>query len=382
MAPVIKALQKRSHLFDVVTVVTGQHREMLRQVLGLFDIVPDDDLDIMRETQSLTDITTRCLVGLESVFFGYQPDLVFVHGDTTTTLAAALAAYYQQIPVGHVEAGLRTYDRYQPFPEEMNRVLTDHLSELHFAPTWSNQQQLEKEGAKRDTIFVTGNTAIDALLAITSPDHPFTHDSLRARPWKDRALILCDVHRRENFGRPLSQIARGLRRLVAAHPDSYLVLSVHPNPAVREVMESVFSSQERVLKIAPLDYADWANLMNQARFIVTDSGGLQEEAPALGVPVLLARKKTERPEAVAAGTVKLVGTDEQAVFDMGARLLTEDSLHKAMASRRNPYGDGRAADRIVQAVAWYWGKGERPLPPFSDSPGSPSEDLDSSGALP
>ena len=360
MAPVVRELRDRDHL-DTTIVVTGQHREMLGQVMDLFNLTPEVDLAIMTHAQSLTDITTRCLWGLESVFADLEPDMVLVHGDTTTTLAASLAAFYQKIPVGHVEAGLRTFDPLQPFPEEMNRVLTDRISSIHFAPTDSNRGHLEREGLSGDTIFVTGNTAIDALLEMTEPNYRFRFEELNEAPWGDRPLILCDVHRREGFGPRIRSIARALARL--SEEDVHLVVSVHPNPEVRGPLEEILGGSPRVSLIQPLDYGDWANLMARAHFIVTDSGGLQEEAPALGVPVLLTRDKTERPEAVEAGTVLGVGGDGAGLVAAGRRLLEDSAEHARMAKAPNPYGDGRAAARIADYLEWYWGlRRERPEP--------------------
>ncbi len=355
MAPVVRELQRRDDHFDVVAAVTGQHRELLDQVLSLFDIHPHFDLNVMTPRQSLTDVMVRVLRGMEEVLTEVQPDMILVHGDTATTLAAALAAYYQRIPVGHVEAGLRTFDRYQPFPEEMNRVLADQLAVLHFAPTSLNRDNLLREGIPSEAVFVTGNTAIDALLLITARSLPFADHVLSGEPWAGRKLVLVEVHRRENFGPPVRCVFRALSHLAAEREDIFVVFSVHPNPEVREPAEALLSGQDRIAMIQPVSYPDWANLMARAHFIVTDSGGLQEEAPALGVPVLLTRDKTERQEAVTAGTVKQVGTAEGDVLSACRQLLDDESLHRRMAEARNPFGDGEASLRIADAIEYYWG---------------------------
>ncbi|MFO7942051.1 MAG: UDP-N-acetylglucosamine 2-epimerase (non-hydrolyzing) [Bacillota bacterium] len=361
MAPVVKQLQGRNH-WEVSTVVTGQHREMLKQVMDLFGLRASVDLDIMSHAQSLTDITTRCLGGLEPVFSRMKPDLVLVHGDTTTTLAAALSAFYGRVPVGHVEAGLRTFDPLEPFPEEMNRVLTDRISSLHFAPTDLNRRHLERESVSGDTIFVTGNTAIDALLEVTDSGYIFGNEELRCTPWGDSPLVVCDVHRRESFGEPIRSVARALARLVTDE-DLHLVVSVHPNPEVKEPLLQILEGCPNISLVEPLHYGDWANLMARSHFVITDSGGLQEEAPALGVPVLLTRDKTERPEAVEAGTVLQVGGDGSRLFDAARRLLRDPGEHARMSGAPNPYGDGKAARRIADYLEWYWDfVEERPVP--------------------
>jgi len=365
MAPVVDELHRRDDRIETVTVVTGQHRELLDQVLKVFDITVDFDLQVMTPRQTLTEVTVRCLRRLEELLPDIQPDLVLVHGDTATTLATALAAFYQQIPVGHVEAGLRTFDRYQPFPEEMNRVLTDHICTLHFAPTALNLQHLKREGVRRDRVFVTGNSAIDALLTVTDDDYQFSTPQLSGQPWGDRRLVLCDLHRRENFGEPLREVLTGLARLIGGQSDVYLVVSVHPNPEVAEPVGEILAGRDRIQLIDPLDYREWANLMASCHMLITDSGGLQEEAPALGVPVLLARDKTERPEAVQAGTVRKVGTDADALVEAGGRLLNDAEYYRSMAQAPNPYGDGRASERIADALLWHWGQLADPPEEFS-----------------
>lgn len=360
MAPVIQELGRRPGV-RVQVAVTAQHRELLDQVLDLFGIRPDFDLDIMRPQQTLTDITTRALRGLEAVLAQGRPDLVLVHGDTTTTLAGALAAFYRQVPIGHVEAGLRTYDKYQPFPEEINRRLTDALCDLHFAPTPTARANLLREGIDPAGIFVTGNTAIDALLAVVQRDYRFRRDELARFPSPGRRLVLCEAHRRENWGAPLEEVARALRRLVERNPDVELVYSVHPNPVVADTIRRHLEGVERVALLDPPEYADWANLMARATLLLTDSGGLQEEAPALGLPVLLLRDKTERPEAIAAGTVLQVGPHEEPILREAERLLRDPEAYRRVARARNPFGDGRAARRTADAIEYAFGL--RPTPP-------------------
>lgn len=355
MAPLIKELQRYPELIETVVVVTGQHREMLDQVLRLFDIEPDYDLNIMQSRQTLSGILIRALQGLEEVLKTERPDLVLVHGDTATTFAGSLAAFYQQISVGHVEAGLRTNNKYFPYPEEINRKLTGVLADLHFAPTDAARQNLLKEGVKSESIFVTGNTVIDALQYTIESDFVFRTPELATQPWRDHRMILVEVHRRENLGEPIREICLALRQIVNTYSDTYLVFPVHRNPAVREVVYDVLKDTNRVLLTEPLDTDEFHNLMAQAHFIISDSGGLQEEAPALGVPVLVARDVTERPEAVAAGTVKVVGTQRTGVFDAACELLTNDRSYRRMSQAINPYGDGRASARIVAAILYWFG---------------------------
>lgn len=353
MAPLVLELQ-RSAAFKTSVCVTAQHREMLDQVLDLFSIKPDFDLNIMQSGQTLSEITTRALTGLEHVFREAKPDLVFVHGDTTTTFAGALAAFYSQIPVGHVEAGLRTGQKYAPFPEELNRKLTGAITELHFAPTASARENLLRENVSAEDIFVTGNTVIDALKVTVNPNHIFAREELNSLP-QHRRLLLVEVHRRENLGEPMEAICRGLRRIVTDHADIEMVFPVHKNPAVREPVYRHLSGLERVHLIEPLDVADFHNLMQKCTLLLTDSGGVQEEAPALGRPVLVLREVTERPEAVAAGTVALVGVKEQQIVDSASRLLNDQAAYLKMATAVNPYGDGNASARIAAAVCWRYG---------------------------
>lgn len=351
MAPVVQALRQDSAIHCQVT-VTAQHREMLDQVLTLFRIIPDFDLNLMKQGQTLTDITVRALMGLSEVLQQEQPDLVLVHGDTTTTFVAALAAFYARIPVGHVEAGLRTGNKYSPYPEEMNRKLTGALTDLHFAPTETAKNNLLGEGVSPQKILVTGNTVIDALLATVRPDykHPSGEIANILKLEEGRRMILVTTHRRENLGEPMRQIYQALQTALEEFPDTYVLFSVHKNPEVRKVVEEVLAQNPRVHLIEPLDYEPFANLMAKAYLLLTDSGGIQEEAPSLGKPVLVVRDTTERPEAVAAGTVLLTGTTYMGVLKDLRRLLAEEDVYNKMAQAINPYGDGHASKRIVEYI--------------------------------
>jgi UDP-N-acetylglucosamine 2-epimerase (non-hydrolysing) len=364
MAPVVKALERERERFLCRVAVTAQHREMLDQVLELFDIKPAYDLDIMRAGQTLFDITERALSGLRRILEAEAPDLVLVHGDTTTTFAAALAAFYLQIPVGHVEAGLRTRNKYAPFPEEMNRHLTAVLADLHFAPTPRARTNLLTEGVPAERIFVTGNTVIDALQATVRPDFAFTDPVLRAVDFASQRVLLVTTHRRENWGAPLREVYRALREVVLAYPDVVVVFPVHRNPVVRDVVLAELGGLPRVHLIEPLDYLPFANLMARCHLVLTDSGGLQEEAPALGKPVLVLRETTERPEALEAGTVELVGTARERVLAATRRLLDDPAAYRRMAEAVNPYGDGRAAARVVAALAYRFGLAAEPPEEF------------------
>jgi len=358
MAPVVLELCKYREIKSIVA-VTAQHREMLDQVLSLFAIRPDFDLNIMSEGQTLFDITSRALTGLDKVLSAAEPDVVLVHGDTTTTFAGALAAYYHQIEVGHVEAGLRTQNKFSPYPEEMNRRLTGVLTDLHFAPTSTAKANLLREGVDADKIFVTGNTVIDALLQTVRADFKF--DDELSRVDFGKRIILVTTHRRENLGEPLRHVYKALKSLVEEFADVEIIFPVHKNPKVREVVKEELGGLERVCLTDPLDYEPFANLMNRATLILTDSGGVQEEAPALGKPVLVLRDTTERPEAVDAGTVKLIGTNQAAVYGAAKELLTDAAAYRRMAEARSPYGDGHAAERIVKALLWRHGfLNERP----------------------
>ena len=350
MAPLVKELESREEIKSICC-ITAQHREMLDDVLRLFDITPDYDLNIMEARQSLYTITSKCLLGLEEVFAQERPDLVLVHGDTSTTFSGALAAFYQKISVGHVEAGLRTWDKYSPFPEEMNRTLVGDLAELHFCPTHANRRNLAGEGIENG-VFVTGNTVIDALKTTVRPDYTFRTELLNTLDYAGKKVILVTCHRRENYGQPMTNIMRALRRLAEDFPQVELVYPVHLSPVVREAAQTYLGGHERIHLIEPLTPDEMHNLMARSAFVMTDSGGLQEEAPALGRPVLVLRRETERPEAVAAGTVLLAGTEEEAVYDHGVRLLTDPEAYEAMARAVNPYGDGQACRRIVDAILW------------------------------
>jgi UDP-N-acetylglucosamine 2-epimerase (non-hydrolysing) len=350
MAPLVKELEKNEQIQSIVT-VTAQHREMLDQVLHIFEVVPDYDLNIMKDRQSLIDVTTRCLEGLNKVFQEVKPDIVLVHGDTSTTFVASLAAFYNQIPIGHVEAGLRTRNKYSPYPEEMNRQLTGVLADLHFAPTELSKGNLLTENKIEETIFVTGNTAIDALK--TTVKNQYSHPVLDQLG--DDRLILMTAHRRENTGAPMENMFRAISRLVEKHQDVQVVYPVHMNPVVREIANKILGENDRIHLIEPLDVIDFHNFASKAYLILTDSGGVQEEAPSLGVPVLVLRDTTERPEGVAAGTLKLAGTDEEVIFNLADELLTDKAAHDEMAKASNPYGDGKASARIVDAILYYFG---------------------------
>ncbi len=360
MAPVVLELAKYPALITPVVAVTAQHREMLDQVLQLFRIVPDHDLDIMSQGQTLFDITCRSLQGLNNVLAKERPDIVLVHGDTTTTFAGSLAAFYHQIAVGHVEAGLRTRNKFSPFPEEMNRKLTGSLTDLHFAPTATARDNLLAEAVEPAAVFVTGNTVIDALLATVDDGYRFTEPLLAGIDYRARRVILVTTHRRENLGEPLRQVYQALRDIVGEFADVEVVFPVHKNPRVREVVQAELGGLDRVHLIDPLDYQPFANLIARSYLVLTDSGGIQEEAPSLGKPVLVLRDTTERPEAIGAGTVKLVGTDRAAVYAETRRLLVDRDEYRRMASACNPYGDGQAARRIVSFILWKHGLAERP----------------------
>ncbi len=357
MAPLAKAFQQDSEHFETRVCVTAQHRQMLDQVLEVFHITPDYDLDIMAPGQDLYDITAKVLLGLRDVLRDFAPDAVLVHGDTTTSMAAALAAFYQQIPVGHVEAGLRTYDLSSPWPEEMNRQVTDRMCSYYFAPTTESRDNLLREGVKPDNIFVTGNTVIDALLLAVQmiANDPTTqrevHQTIQSKGYNigTRRYILVTGHRRENFGEGFLQICKAIKALALQHPDVDIVYPVHLNPNVQKPVYELLSDVSNVYLIAPLDYLPFVYAMQHSHLILTDSGGVQEEAPSLGKPVLVMRDTTERPEAVAAGTVKLVGTDAQAIVEQVNALLSNEELYSEMSETHNPYGDGKACMRIIDA---------------------------------
>lgn len=351
MAPLVLEMKKHPECIEPIVAVTAQHREMLDQVLHLFSIEPDYDLNIMKERQTLADITTKALQGLDDVLKKANPDIVLVHGDTTTTFVASLAAFYNEIVVGHVEAGLRTWNKFSPYPEEMNRQLTGVLANLHFAPTERSAKNLLKENKHEDSIFVTGNTAIDALKTTVKED--YQHEVLE-RLGRDR-LILLTAHRRENLGKPMRNMFRAIKRLVEEHDDVQVVYPVHLNPLVREAADEVLGNDPRIHLIEPLDVFDFHNFASMAYMILTDSGGIQEEAPSLGKPVLVLRDTTERPEGIEAGTLKLAGTDEGNIYTLAEELLTNPAVYKQMAQASNPYGDGRASKRIVRAILYHFG---------------------------
>lgn len=357
MAPVVRELLKHPEI-ETKVCLTAQHREMLDQVVDLFQLPVDYDLDIMKQGQSLYDITDRVLLGLKEVLEKEKPDLVLVHGDTTTTFSATLAAFYQQIDVGHVEAGLRTGNMYSPFPEEANRRLTSVLTALHFAPTETARQNLLKENQKDDHIFTVGNSVIDALLATVKKDYVFEDKELQEIE-EHKRIILVTTHRRENLGEPMRNVYRALRRLVQTVPDTEVVFPVHRNPLVRQAVKEVLDGVPGIHLVDPMEYEPFTNLMARSAIILTDSGGIQEEAPSFGKPVLVLRDTTERPEAVASGTVKLVGTDEDKVYNTAYKLLTDEEAYREMAESINPYGDGHTSERIVQAILYFYGISEK-----------------------
>ena len=352
MAPLVLELQKQSETIETITVVTAQHRQMLDQVLETFRIQPDYDLDIMGKNQSLLDITAKILEKFDPVVKEVHPDMILVHGDTTTTFAASLVAFYNQVRIGHVEAGLRTFDKYSPFPEEMNRQMTDNLADLYFAPTSESKDNLLMEHHPESTIFITGNTAIDALRLTVQEDY---HHQVLDQLDPEKKLVLVTMHRRENQGQPMRAVFGALREMVDAHPELEVVYPVHLSPAVQEAAKDILGDHDRIHLIAPLDVFDFHNLASRSYFIMSDSGGVQEEAPSLGKPVLVLRDTTERPEGVKAGTLKLVGTNPERVKEEMTALLTDPDLYQKMALARNPYGDGKASERIVQAIQHYYG---------------------------
>lgn len=354
MAPLIKAMDKCDEIEQIVC-VTAQHRQMLDQVLEIFDLKPDYDLDIMTQRQTLTSITTKALTGLEEVMSEAKPDLVLVHGDTTTTFAGALAAFYNGIKLGHVEAGLRTYDKTQPFPEEMNRVLTGHMADLHFAPTPLAKEHLLKENISEEGIFITGNTAVDCLKHTIRENFKFELDELNNIDYKNKRVITMTAHRRENLGEPLENICRAVLRLVNDYDDIEVVYAVHFNPAVREVAERILGGNDRIHLVDPLDIVNMHNLMNLSYLVMTDSGGLQEEVPSMGKPVLVLRNVTERPEGVEAGTLKLAGVHEDEIYAEAKELLDNKESYDKMVAAKNPFGDGYAAERIVEAIRYHFG---------------------------
>lgn len=361
MAPLVRTLSDDKDFRSLVC-VTAQHREMLDQVMDAFSIHADFDLNIMKKAQSLMDITTSALLGIDKVLKECRPDIVLVHGDTSTTFAASLAAFYNKISVGHVEAGLRTYDKYSPFPEEMNRVLTDAISDLYFAPTLQNKKNLLKENIK-DGIFVTGNTVIDAIHTTARENYTFSCKELNHIDYSKK-VILVTAHRRENWGEPMEQIMLALRSIALSNPRIKIVYPVHLNPVVRDVAKRILSGIPNVILTEPLDVLDMHNIMRRCTFVMTDSGGLQEEAPALGKPVLVLRRETERPEAIEAGTVKLIGCDTDTIIAKAHTLLLGGEEYLRMAHAVNPYGDGKASNRIASAIKYKFGLSKRPPKPF------------------
>ena len=354
MAPLVKMLKSMDE-FQAKVCVTAQHREMLDQVLDIFKISPDFDLNIMKDKQTLTGITSRVLEGLEYIFSKEKPDIVLVHGDTTTTFAASLAAFYQKISVGHVEAGLRTYDKYFPFPEEMNRKLTGAIADLHFAPTKKSKNNLLKEGIDEKNIFITGNTAIDAMKHTVEDSYKFSNEVLNDLDYKNKKIIMITAHRRENWGAGIENICESLKRIVKENKDVEIVYLVHLNPVVRDVVYKHLDKTERVHLLSPLDTKETHNLMNKCFMVMTDSGGIQEEAPHLGKPVLVLRDVTERPEAVEAGKVKLVGTDVEKIVEEANKIIRVKEEYEKMSKAINPYGDGNASKRIAEAILYHFG---------------------------
>ena len=364
MAPLVKELEKREGIESKIC-VTAQHREMLDQVLELFDIKPDFDLNIMKTKQSLTGITNRILEGLETIFKEEKPDMILVHGDTTTTFSSALAAYYQQIKVGHVEAGLRTFNKYFPFPEEMNRKLTGAISDLHFSPTKGAKNNLLREGIDEKSIYITGNTVIDAMLHTVEDNYVFENEELNKIDFKNKKVIMITAHRRENWGEGISNICEALNEIVDKNKDVELVYLVHLNPIVKDMVYEKLGGKERIHLLNPLDTKETHNLMNKCFMVMTDSGGLQEEAPHLGKPVLVLRDVTERPEAVEYGTVKLVGTDKEKIIKEGNELINNKEAYEKMSKAVNPYGDGKASERICDAIMKYFNLSKKDVEEFN-----------------
>ena len=359
MAPLVKELEKCDKIESIVA-VTAQHRQMLDQVLEIFDIKPDYDLNIMQQGQTLADITSRSLTGLEKVIKEAKPDIVLVHGDTSTTFAGALAAFYCQTKIGHVEAGLRTYDKYSPWPEEMNRCLTGVMADLHFSPTIKNKNNLLKENIDESKIFITGNTVIDALKTTVRDGFVFADDTLNNLDYQNKKVILMTAHRRENLGEPLENICNAVREIVIANEDVEVVYPMHMNPLVRQTAKSILGDLDRVHLIEPLDVDQMHNAMSKCYMVMTDSGGLQEEAPSLGKPVIVLRTETERPDAVDAGTVVMGGVNKDNIIKLATELLKDEQTYKKVAQTANPYGDGLATKRIVDAILYAFGEGERP----------------------
>lgn len=355
MAPIIKELKKCEHI-DQKVLVTAQHRQMLDQVLNIFNIKPDYDLNIMTQNQTLTSITINALKGLENILDEAKPDIILVHGDTTTTFVGSLAAFYKKIKIGHVEAGLRTYNKYEPFPEEINRKLTGAMADLHFAPTDLSKQNLLKENVKEDDIFVTGNTSVDCVKTTVDPNYVFSCDKLNKIDYKNKKIITMTAHRRENLGEPLQNICEAVLQIVNENENVEVVYAVHFNPAVKEVANKVLGNHSRIHLIDPIDMTDMHNLIDRSYIVMTDSGGLQEEVPSLKKPVLVLRNVTERPEGVTAGVLKLAGTEKQNIVSLATELLNNEDMYKSMVNAKNPFGDGNASKRIVDAILYHFGK--------------------------
>ncbi len=364
MAPLVKELEKREEIESIVC-ITAQHREMLDQVMNIFDISADFDLNIMQSGQTLSDITARAMKGIEKAIREASPDIVLVHGDTTTTFAGALASFYCQTKVGHVEAGLRTYDKYSPFPEEMNRCLTTYLADLYFAPTKNNAQNLLRENVDSEKIYVTGNTVIDAIKTTVRDDYEFCNETLKNLDYENKRVILVTAHRRENLGEPLKNICNAILETAQSFPDVEIVYPVHLNPLVKNTAQEILGNHERIHLIDPLDVTELHNLMNKCYMVMTDSGGLQEEAPSLGKPVLVLRNETERPEAVMAGTVKIAGVEKENIKKLAYALLSDKAEYEKMSHAVNPYGDGFASQRTVDAILYYFGVNNKKPENFS-----------------
>ena len=364
LAPIILELKKEKKYFDTITIATAQHRHMLDQVLDVFNIVPDYDLNIMQPKQSLATLTQNTLAALDPVLEKVSPDMVLVQGDTTTTFVGSLAAFYRQIPVGHVEAGLRTNDKANPFPEEINRRITSCIADLHFAPTATAKKALLREHVNPKNIFITGNSVIDALRISVKSHYSFTVHTLNQLVAQKKRIVLITMHRRENWGEPMRDACNAVKQLAETYPDMNFIFPVHLNPVVREVVYGTLGSFGNVFLIEPLDYMDFVNVMARSYLIITDSGGVQEEGPSLGKPILVLRKVTERPEAVQYGTVKLVGLDKKNIIAAARKLIENKRAYKAMSSATNPYGDGRAAERTVQIIKQYFGFSKKNLLEF------------------
>jgi len=353
MAPLVKELAKHPDL-ESICCLTGQHREMLDSVMEIFQLQGDYDLNIMEKKQTLSTITTKTLLGMDTVIDQCHPDLILVHGDTSTTFAGALSAFYHRVPIGHVEAGLRTWDKYSPYPEEMNRTLVGDMADLHFSPTVANRRNLERE-AIRGEMFITGNTAIDAMSYTVRDDYAFSTPLLNDLDFTDKRIIAVTCHRRENYGKPMEDIMSAIAEVVRLHADVEVVYPVHLSPVVQECAAKYLGGKDRIQLIPPLDVQEMHNLISRCYMVMTDSGGLQEEAPALGKPVLVMRRETERPEAIEAGTVRLAGVEYNSILELANALLDDPALYASMAKAVNPYGDGHACQRIAQAIRWYFG---------------------------